>query len=211
MHTVINLNYDMNMTIKINLQQAKQQPSEQNLDNAVNRNKIHLIHIKQRHKLSFGIQPNPEHIETVAQSQINVAKAIKEHPNCPVVCEGLYEDVGEDTSCRKIKTAAQLIFHHAGLPQDFKMLTPLQKKFLYENGGPVTLFFLREIPSIYKAIHKKVSIEIDKQISGDCTETSKWQKLREKEAMECTKEAAVKYYGDLNPSTVLVVFGAGHD
>lgn len=128
------------------------------------------------------------------------------HPGYPVVLESLDEDVF-NASLLPIADAAKQIF--AGFPKDFDYLTSLQKEFIYENSGTLTLFYLRKIPAVYKSIHKDKNAEINKNILEGKTEQIFVP--REIEAIECAKEAALKQFGTLDNATVIIVLGRGHD
>lgn len=183
------------------------------IDTSVNQNidyikkKIHMFHITQAHKLPFGMKPEPEYIETVIQSQLNVAQAIKEHKNRPVLVEGLHEDAFFDPD-NEFNKAAKMIFPQ-GLQRNSKELTSLQREFLYSNGAAFTMLYLGEIPRLYKSIHKEASDVIDQQISSGDFE--KIFSPREKEAIDCVKEAASKQSDNPNKTTVLLVYGGGHN
>jgi hypothetical protein len=107
-----------------------------------------------------------------------------------------------------MRLAARSIFAQ-GVNQDYNALTALQEKFIYENGGALTLFYLGEISSIYKSIHKEVGDAIHQQVRSN--DFSSIDLPREKEAVACAKEAVMEHYGRLNGSSVLVVFTANHD
>ena len=163
-----------------------------------------IIHIKQFHKISSN--PTSLVLEAVAQSQFLVAQTIKAHATCPVVREGLYEDMVETNLL--MSDVAKTIFPH-GLPDDFDQLTSLQKEFLYEEGAAFTLFYLGNIPAVYKAIHQKVSEELDSKIAEGQNELI--FEPREQEAMQCAKEAAIKKCGRIDNATVILVFGRDHN
>jgi hypothetical protein len=166
-----------------------------------------IIHLHQQHKLPFGIKPIPEVIDATVQSQFMVAQEIKKRPRCPVLVEGLFEDVS-DADSLKLSQVVKIIFPRS-FPTDFNDLTPLQKNLLYDKGAVLTLFYLGEIPSIYKSIHKEASEAIERQISEGFY--AQIFKPRETEAIACAKEAAIKHFKKLDGSTVIIVFGGGHD
>lgn len=166
-----------------------------------------IIHITQLHKLPFGIKPEPGYIESSVQSQFKVAHEIKKHPEYPVLVEGLNENVSEAASY-PLYNVAKMIFPD-GFPNSFLDLTKLQKDFLYEKGAVHTLFYLDDIKSIYKSIHKDASDIIDKKISDGGYEHIFLP--REQEAIECAKEAAMGSSHNLEGATVFLVYGGGHD
>lgn len=168
------------------------------------RKKIHMIHVAQAHKLPFGMKPSSEYVETVLQSQLQVAQAIRKYPGRPILVEGLYEDATFNPE-NPFNMAANMIFPQGLQFNDVNELTALQREFLYEYGAVFTLFYLGEISSLYKTIHKEASEIIDHQIlSGDF---DKIFNAREKETIECVKEAVATQSHD----TVLVIFGAAHN
>ena len=94
------------------------------------------------------------------------------------------------------------------MPRPYQWLM-LQKRFLYENGAGLTLFYLGEIPKVYKSIHKEISENIDRKILKDNFELI--FKPREEEAISCAKEAAIKQLGELNNATIILMFGKAHN
>ncbi len=166
-----------------------------------------IIHLAQRHKLPFRLKPSRKIFEATASSQFMVAQEIRRHPGCPIVCEGLYENASNASSLM-MSSVAKMIFTK-GFPTDFNELTLTQKEFLYDKGAVFTLFYLGEIPSMYKSIHKEISDVIEKQIEDGSS--LHMFAPREKEAMDCAKEAAIDFYGKTDNSTVIIVFGGMHD
>ncbi len=169
--------------------------------------KVKIIHINQQHKLPFGIKPVPETVKATVQSQFMIAQELKKHLKCPILLEGLYEDGFNGTSL-PFAHVAKMLFPK-GFPKNFAELTQLQQDFLYDQGAVFTLFYLGEIPSMCKSIHKEASRIINKQISEGAYE--KIHSPREIEAIECAKEAAIRQFGTLDNATVIIVFGGAHN
>lgn len=170
-----------------------------------------IIHITQLHKPPFGIKARPEVIDSIVQSQFKVACEIKKHSDYPVLVEGLYKTAHDNRSDEESSTFSDVVkmIFPKGFPSDFNEINSLQKEFLYEKGAVCTLFYLGEIKSIYKSIHKNSSIAIDKAISEG--EYRQIFAPRELEAIECAKEAALANFHDLDSATVFLVYGSGHD
>jgi len=169
------------------------------------------------HKQPFGAQPLPKVFDETVRSQFKVAKEIIKHPGCPVLKEGLIENVSDSAVYPLAKVVKEILFPN-GFPKHFNELTEVQKDFLYEEGAAITLFYLGEIPSIYKSIHKEVSDVIDKQISEQITigedkieVVTKYIPQRDMEAIECAKEAAIQHFGNFESATVIIVMGKHHD
>jgi hypothetical protein len=186
---------------------------------------LHFIHVKQAYRPTGegtfleNTEPTQETIEAIVQSQLKVIKAIKERPNSIVMEEGRYQNINDsdlddanynmfNSAVGIMRLAARSIFPQ-GVNQDCHALTALQKKFIYEKGGTLTLFYLGEISSIYKSIHKEVGDAIHQQVRSN--DFSSIDLPREKEAVACAKEAVMEHYGRCNGSSVLVVFTASHD
>jgi len=170
-------------------------------------NWMRIIHIKQLHKLPFEIKASSEVLNATIHSQFMVAQELKKHTRCPILREGLYEDAS-DASSNPLSDVAKMFFPK-GFPTNFHELTSLQKEFLYDQGATFTLFYLGEIPSLYKSIHRDVSDIFDNQIAEGAYE--KISAPREIEAIECAKEAAINYFGKKDDATVIIVFGGFHD
>jgi hypothetical protein len=198
--------------------------------------KIHFIHIKQLHapnlpllqamfkneyKVTFPIEllkrATVDSYERAARSQLKVAQAILEHPNCPVLDENLDCDITFDTIREHKKEEKYLeetlkyekLFPGGKLPE-FEELNDSQKEVLCEYGAPQILHLLKKITAIYKSVHPEVYENFVKlAMSGDVKDVcdTKINSAREQEALACAREAAIKH----NHSTVLVVYGAGHN
>lgn len=153
-----------------------------------------IIHIKNHHALPFPIKPNPEIFEMTVHSQWMVAQIIRKYPDFPVVSEGVDADI-TDAPSRLMSVAANIIFPN-GIPDKLEQISPLQKEFLYENGGDLTLFGSGEIPAIYKSVQTKLT---------------SFDPAREEEAIACAREAAMKRFGTLDNATILLVFGGAHN
>jgi hypothetical protein len=168
---------------------------------------MRIIHITQQHKLPFGMKPTSECVESTVQSQFKVAHEIKKHPEYPVLEEGLYENASE-AKAYPFSGIVKMIFPD-GFPNTYSDLTKLQKEFLYEEGAVRTLFYLGDIKSIYKSIHKDASDTVSKEISE-----GKYEHVfmpRELEAIECAKEAALENFRNLDDASIFLVYGGGHD
>src|SRR3990167_2162191 len=171
---------------------------------------MRIIHITQQHKLPFEIKPNPDYIESTVQSQFKVAHEIKKHPEYPVLVEGLYENICEAASY-PFSDVAKMLFT-GGFPNNFRDLTDIQKKILYEEGAVRTLFYLGDIKSIHKSIRKDASDTIDEEISKKKYAHNEHVFLpRELEAIECAKEAALENFHDLDSAIIFLVYGSAHD
>lgn len=112
-----------------------------------------IIHLQQRHKSPFGMA-TPEIIDTTVQSQFNLAQEIKKRSEYPVLLEGLYEDINFISQSTSLLFDVVKMLFPQGFPTGFNELTELQKKFLYEEGTVMTLFYLRMIPAVYKTMDK---------------------------------------------------------
>jgi hypothetical protein len=165
--------------------------------------KIEFIHVQQMHSVD-DLKPNKDLYEAVIHSQLAVAKAIKAHPECPVLLEALYEDGAHDSAFPAIHRKVQEKFP-TGFRYEFQELSYSQKKLIYSKGAPRILFFLGEIPGLYKTIHKEEGIAIDRQIAAGLTDGI--FKPREEQAVLCVKEAAAK----IDVSKFLVIFGSAHN
>ncbi len=196
--------------------------------------KIHFIHIKQIHgpnlpllqamlknkyETTFPIEllkrATVDSYERAARSQLKVAQAILEHSNCPVLDESLDCDITLDTIREKMKEEEYLeakrhyekIFPGGVLPE-FDTLNNPQKEALCEYGAVQILHVLQKISAVYKSIHpEQLQVCENQAMSGDADEIKKSMSVREKEAIACAREAAVKH----NHSTVLVVCGTLHN
>ncbi len=169
--------------------------------------KPHFIHVRQRHKLPFGISPSPYVYESIIKSQLKVVEVVKKYFDCPVVLESLYENTKERLP--EMVIASKMLFPN-GIPSTIEELNSAQKEFLYNEGGVFTLWFLEIIPSIYKGIHKEISNLFDSQIANGNMNSVFFE--REKEAMECANEAlSLQRSSNQDRSIVLVVFGRQHD
>lgn len=164
-------------------------------------------------------------------SQYKVAQAIKEHPDCPVVLEGLSFHLKSSIETEHFKK----IFPK-GLPENFEELTSNQKTALCEGGASI-LFNLGKISRLYRSVdfNSEVSkglrkipthihngnLEHDLQASYNRYKSiMQLTPLREKEAIERAEEAVYLDYAEkrkvenfILPKkfTVLIVYGAGHN
>jgi hypothetical protein len=86
------------------------------------------------------------------------------------------------------------------------MLDAIQKKFIYEMGAAFALFYLNEIPSIYKTISsKELSDDIDTELkSGNY---GSWLSSRQQEAIKRIRETATEHFQKLSQGTILLVCG----
>lgn len=174
----------------------------------------HFIHIAQKHA-SDMVVPSQKDIDEVVCSQLKVAEVIKKYIGYPVVVEGLTEDGNPEDVFEKTREGARCMFPF-GISSAITQLNEEQKKALYDLGAPQVMWFLGEMPSIYKAIHEEVSVSIDSAIdaelnSQDMNINNVMKKMfleREIEAIKCTGEALKKQQ---KFNTALVVFGSDHD
>lgn len=156
--------------------------------------------------------------ELVVESQFMAAKFILEHPNIPVVHEGYTEDLR--CSDYDVMPEPASGFNHAfpnGFPSRIEELTPEQKELLYEHGGVDTLFYLNKIPTIYKSIHADVGElfmeKVNKKLQKgkDYSEIDYVSIKREKEAMECSIEAAKENFSRKVNAKIILYYGISHD
>ncbi len=112
-------------------------------------------------------------------------------------------------------------WNEAIIPSTFEELNGPQKEFLYANGGPETLWFLGQIPSLYRGTSKEVEDEAEKlftlemekgsdtilrDIYDPTTQTYKILRTkREEEVIKCVREDCQ------DRDTILVVYGNSHD
>jgi hypothetical protein len=175
-----------------------------------------IIHLKQRHREIVNFTKNQvksinsEYCERTAESQFLVAQEILKYPEAPIVFEGIHENLLLSSFCHKLCVEAKQIFP-GGMPSNFHMLNPQQKKFLYWQSGPYTLLFLDLISGLYKSIREKTYIFIDNKLKNSPIQPDFYKfivyDLREREAMFCIKELISQYHCQ----TIILVFGAAHD
>ena len=113
-----------------------------------------MIHIKQIHEapiLEPAFVTEPREMEITVESQFQVAQELRKYKECPIVVEGNYKDE-QDPKSQPLAAPAKKIFPE-GFPSNYNKLTTLQKEFLYDKGAARTLFYLGEIPAIYKCTH----------------------------------------------------------
>ncbi len=211
---------------------VEQQIYEQNQSSVDAPQKPHLIHIKQTHpmngsliqecvKKQYGIVFPIVLLkrafmlnEVVVKSQLGVAKAIQEHPNCPILLEGLecdwiIEEVEKGINKEqwlKVTSHFEKIFPKKELPV-FDDLNDIQKETLCENSAVLILFGLQKIKAIYKSIHPEKNTTDYEQIASSESSCRALIDEKEKEVIACAKEAAIKH----KHSTVLAVYGTGHN
>lgn len=174
-------------------------------------NVMKIIHITQQHNDGrFGL-PQPDVLDSTLRSQIQVGLAIKRNPGCPVLAESLYED-GLDASSLHDQKTAKLVFKN-GFPTSINGLNLPQKCYLYKYGAAKILFYLGEIPALYKSIHREIAEAIIEKAKAEPSGylSRSLNAPREIEAMECAKEAALAHYESLDDATVIIVFGLLHD
>ncbi len=176
-----------------------------------------FIHIGQAHRLPFNIPPTSEYVEEMVQSQLRVAQEIRKFPDCPVLLEGLSENMEAYSSQSCTALIAKKIFPQ-GIPSTMQEVTSCQKDFIYENGAVFTMWYLGEIRSLYKTIHEEISSAIDREVEADSIAGNIAKILprvvlpREIECLSCVQEVLAEQQSRMqNSSTVLVVFGAYHD
>lgn len=165
---------------------------------------IKLTHLGQIHKLPFGYNASPKHIEETVKCQIKVANYIKSHPKAFVFLEGLtesYSGIPRDEMSSIVRT-----YFPDGLPDDAAKLNKLQQDMLYDFGAVRTMNYLGELKSMYRTISPEQSAIVDSRIaSGD------WSDMlttREKAAMESVQEEMKKNY-DLEEA--ILVYGDFHN
>ncbi|OGT38924.1 MAG: hypothetical protein A3F12_01960 [Gammaproteobacteria bacterium RIFCSPHIGHO2_12_FULL_38_14] len=172
---------------------------------------MRIIHINQAHKPALA-NPPQEIIDEIIRSQFQVGQELKKYTGYPILLESLHKDLSDASSfsleMAKISLSAKILFPE-GFPKNFSNLDPIQKNFLYDQGVVFTLFYLGEIPVLYKSIHGEVRNNIDQQISE-----GRYGQVftpRELEAIECAKETAIKTFKTLDKATIIIVFGGGHN
>lgn len=155
----------------------------------------------------------PGLFEEVARSQFLAARYIRANPNMPVLQEGATVD---QSSLRDVDIITKIYFPN-GFPDSYEELTSEQKEHLYEFGAARIMFGLGVIPALYKSIHESVGEAFDKKIEKKLAKGKYYDQIdyvsikREKEAIECAKEAAIERYGNAKDAEVIVVFGRAHN
>lgn len=169
---------------------------------------IKLTHLGQCHKLEFGLEPSPEIIEEIVESEIKVANYIKAHPDAFVFLESLTENYN-GAHLGYSSSVAKITFPN-GLPDEAAKLNSQQKNFLSKCQGAVrTMNNLGELNTIYRTITPEQSELIDSRIGrGDYTAMLA---PRERAAMDSIVEV-LKEKNEVDGETeVILVFGDAHD
>src|SRR3990167_4683780 len=124
---------------------------------------MRIIHINQAHKPALA-NPPQEIIDEIIRSQFQVGQELKKYTGYPILLESLHKDLSDASSfsleMAKISLSAKILFPE-GFPKNFSNLDPIQKNFLYDQGVVFTLFYLGEIPVLYKSIHGEVRNNVD--------------------------------------------------
>ena len=210
------------MALKV-ISDSSQQLQRSNLFDGIDSKKLHIIHIKQDHGFVsdlFGVKdfnPSTDMIEKTVQSQLNIAKIIGEHPNCPVVIEGLSKNMTIENlelskeQREKYRNVREKSFPN-GLPRDPSTLSNGMKNLIYHLGSPRVLLVFGDIPVLYKSAHEEVGEKWNQEMESGNFSCAFGP--REKETLACAKEAAINHYGNLDKvdqCPVLLVFGAHHN
>lgn len=158
--------------------------------------------------------------ETVVESQFIAAMYLLGHPDIPIVQEGYSEDVRR-SDYDAMPAEHDHEFNNAfpkGFPSHIDELTPEQKELLYEHGAVDTLFFLNKIPTIYKSIHVEVADLYIEKVHKKLKKGKGYLEIdyinikREKEVIECCKEAAKEnFLGGEENARIIISYGVLHD
>jgi len=173
--------------------------------------KERFIHIRQLHanphdRLFSSDDPLKE---CVVASQLKVAQAIKQYPDCPVLAESLEENINIKDCDRELVLRAKVLFPN-GIPSNSEELSFAQKKMIYEFGAPDLLLLLGEIPTLHKTVQKEVAANLLKEALAGNSEIR--FEAREQQAVVCAKEIlSSQQCVNQDRPTVLVVFGGLHD
>ena len=168
-------------------------------------NTIQITHLGQSHRLPGDLQPSPEILELVVDSQLKVANYIKEHPNALVFKEGLIENqfgINE----HEVSFLAKFLFPH-GLPNDSSKLSSEKKEFIYNMGAVGIMNCLGELTTIYKTRTPEENADIEFLI--DKGEDHRLiLAFEEKSAMNCIQKVLKK---KTNVNEVILVYGDFHN
>ena len=178
--------------------------------------KKRIIHIGQLHKNTFG-NVSKKKFERIVKSQLKVIQVIKRYPDCPIAMEGRYVSLSRHPDSSDMELAKRIF--PKGIPATIDELDESQKQFLYLNGGPETLWFLGQIPSLYRGASKEVEDEAEKFVTSEMQKESDFEDIYDpttetyKILRTNREEALVKCVHEDCPDhdTVLVVYGNSHD
>ncbi len=166
--------------------------------------KPRFIHIKDRHTAPVTFRNAEDkqfYTGLMLESQLRVIEAIRQHPGCPVLFQGLDEDRNLDACSPGIIKEAKWLFSN-DIPTTVNALNGAQREFLCDYQAANLLLFLGEIPILYKTLHKDANGRtlLDAPTSMELLFTQ-----IPKDVVSCAQES-VRHY-----TKVLVVFGAMHD
>jgi hypothetical protein len=188
---------------------------------------IFITHLKQIHNLNGTRFLSHTAYEKIAFSQFGTAQAIlqdlKENKSI-VLVEGLNQDLSPlEMSITKAEEA--LYIFPQGLPKNYLELNDQQKYFLVTVGGAYTLYYLNQLPNIYKTLTPEEDKEIREKLeyenlpkmlskiynpSGNAFYPEFDILINEKRELAALKLAEKAAIETGNPNVILV-FGAAHN
>jgi hypothetical protein len=187
--------------------------------------KFKLTHLGQFHKYPDWEKDYTKALKII-QSQFMLAKKLLEMkqstPNLAVISESLNEDLDWEVINKNPKLAAKLLEtanlfkakFPGGLPEKAEDLNIEQQYWLVNLGATNLLFFLDQLPVVYKALPSdKVSHALALKFShGEIEEENT---IREKHALDCLKRAVEiereKKPGSNEDFHGIIVYGTHHD
>lgn len=171
-----------------------------------------VLHIAQRH---YSSRYGYEQIEGVWKSQVKIVKELQKRPEVAVFMESLAET---SHNYQGFYTELVNIIFPAGIPNQERDWSPLQKKFLAERGAPRILHYLGILPTLYRAINPVLSERIDKEIKKGLDAGLSPLKEPLKSLIFDTRDKALaeevkKFFmiPENKNREVIVIFGAAHD
>lgn len=171
-----------------------------------------VLHIAQRH---YSSRYGDEQIEGVWKSQVKIVKELQKRPEVAVFMESLAET---SHNYQGFYTEVVNIIFPAGIPNQERDWSPLQKKFLAERGAAQTLHYLGILPTLYRAINPVLSKNIDKEIkkgqdAGLSPIEEPLKSLIFDQRDQALVEEVKKFFmiPENKNREVIVIFGAAHD